>query len=88
MVWDVATAQSCLSIGLLREDSEQLPLHHLFLPHLFPPFISSFQPTSFPAFVFPVLFLIRLGKRMNKQAAVWGFTASCGKYNTEFTKEI
>lgn len=86
MVWDVVTAQSWLSTDLLREDSEQLTLHHLFLP-LFPPFIFSSQPTSFPAFVFTVLFLIPLGKRRSKQASVWGFTASCGQYNTEFKKE-
>lgn len=86
MVWDVVTAQSWLSIDLLREDSEQFRLHDLFLP-LFPPFISSSQPTSFPAFVFPVLFLISLGKKRSKQVAVWGFTDSCGQYNIEFKEE-
>lgn len=86
-MWDVVTAQSRLSIDLLGEDSEQLTLNHLFLL-LFPPFISSSQPTSFPAFVFPVLFLIPLGKRRNKQEAVWGFTASCGQYNTEFKNKL
>lgn len=51
------------------------------------PFISSSLPTSFSAFVFPVLFLIPLGKKRSKQVAVWGFTASCGQYNIEFKEE-